>query len=379
MSKNLYKEAGVDIAVGDSLSAFAGDLCRSTYNNSRFVKMLDFARGHFRGPCGFRFKNLPDGYFQTGGADGIGTKVVIIDAAGNYQDAACDLVAMVFEDIARWGGLPLILINVFDARSFGKPLTQTHNAVVGAFMGLKTIADRVSAVLYTGESAELGLCVGSENPDAVIQFNWAGFALGVCHEDKLIRGDTLRPGHVLVALRDLSPGSNGASAIRKIFADRFCPDWWNSPVAKRFVQMAAMPSTLYAPFLSTASGWFHPKFETLVPMHARWHISGGGIKSKFVDPLSRLGFSALLYDLWDPPEILQKCVEWSSLSDEEAYSTWHGGQRCIVAIDESDETACMKLAHHFGLEAKRCGIVLQERKPAVHILSKFTGEMFTYE
>ncbi len=57
---------------------------------------------------------FPEGYSFVSGSDGIGTKVVLADAMENYRTMARDLIAMSADDIARWGGLPLVYANVVD-------------------------------------------------------------------------------------------------------------------------------------------------------------------------------------------------------------------------------------------------------------------------
>jgi len=118
--KKVYAQDGVDVVEGDKFSAFAGSLCRETYNNSPFIEVRDFSREHFRGPRGFRPIHLPDGCYFDLAPDGEGTKPVLTDAAGYHDEAAKGWVAMTCGDITRWGGLPLVLVNNLDTDTIGK-------------------------------------------------------------------------------------------------------------------------------------------------------------------------------------------------------------------------------------------------------------------
>ena len=108
-------------------------------------------------------------------------------------------------------------------------------------LGLADLAKLHGYVLLTGETAELGVCVGSENPDASVRFNWGGCMTGVYHPDKMILGDTLRPGKVVIVFRDTFR-SNGMSSVRKALAFQFGQEWWKNTKATDAIRQCAAPS-----------------------------------------------------------------------------------------------------------------------------------------
>ena len=110
----IYSLDGVDVEEESLFSSFAGSICRESYKNSPFVDVHDLSGGQFRGPRPFTFKNLPEGYFIEASSDGIGTKGILIDAAKTHHLAAFDIIAMTSSDITRFGGIPLVFINIFD-------------------------------------------------------------------------------------------------------------------------------------------------------------------------------------------------------------------------------------------------------------------------
>ena len=177
---NKYAQDGVNVVEGDSFSKFAGRLCRQTYQNSPFIEVKDFSRGHFRGPRGFRikFENLPEGCYQDVSPDGDGTKVVLVDAAGDYRNGARGWVAMTCGDITRWGGLPLLTVNNFDVSSIGKLGEPANVACRELMLGLQQASNEQRLVMYKGETAELSSCVSSDNPDALVKYLWSGVAVG---------------------------------------------------------------------------------------------------------------------------------------------------------------------------------------------------------
>ncbi|MFZ2310718.1 MAG: AIR synthase related protein [Patescibacteria group bacterium] len=381
-SNDKYKQDGVDIDTGDIFSRFCGEICKSTYENSSFVKVSDLSRGNFRGPRGFNTTGLPDGCLLTMVIDGVGTKVVPIVASGKLETAASNVIAMTAMDITRYGGLPLVFMNIFDVRTLGELDSETYEMCQNAMLGLQATAKENNYVLLGGETAELGVCVGSDDPNSKLMFNWGGTMLGVYHPDKMIYGDTLRPGQVIIALQD-DFRSNGISSVRKAFKLRYGDNWFNNPEAMTDIIAASTPSVQYDRLLNLAHGWFsgnNQGLSSLIPMHLIVHLSGGAFESKLGhDMLHPQGLSAELDDLFDPPAIMNKCANWRELSDDECYRAWNGGQGAIVVIDEQNVGSFLALATKLGIQAKVAGRITEQRDYTVAIKSKFaSGKMIYY-
>jgi phosphoribosylaminoimidazole (AIR) synthetase len=379
---SVYSADGVNISEGDKFSAFAGEINRASYGNSPYVKVTDYSDGFYRGPRTFQFHGLPAGCQMDGGMDSIGTKVIVIDAANTHRLAINDLIEMVAMDITRYGGLPLILMNTLEARSIGKEGDQTNTACREMILGMGEAVAKLGMVSWRGETAEVGVCVGTDNNQPTVIFVWVGAGLGVYHPDKMIIGKTLAEGQVVVALQELGLGSNGISSARKALALRFGSHYHtsNDPEAIKAVRQAAEPCVLYDRFLTIANGWYSPDFQPLIKMHSVIHLSGGSIKGKFADDvLFPRQLSAVLDDLWEPPEIMANCAKWRNMPDEECYETWHGGQRALVVIDEKDFDRFAALGQAHGVNTKICGRITKEAAPAVCVLSKFTGNMLHFK
>ncbi len=374
-----YAQDGVNVVEGDDFSHFAGALCRETYKNSPYVEVRDFSRGHFRGPRGFHLKGLPSDCWFDMAPDGDGTKVVLVDAAGDYDNAAYGWVAMTCGDITRWGGIPLVLVNNLDAETIGKAGEPVNDAFRAMMASLHRIANGNQLVMYKGETAELPGCVTSPNPDALTKYLWSGVAFGAYNPKTIITGDKVAEGMAVMALRELGMRNNGISSARKALAMAFGPSYYTKPEAQEALQRSARPAVLYDRFLATANGWFAREFAPLIRMHLIVHLTGGALRSKFAeDILFPRGLSADLDNLWDPPEIMQQCAKWRGMKDEECYETWHGGQGVLAVIESQDVRTFIAMAKQFGIQAKRAGKIVKKRSPRVKIESKFTGKTIVW-
>jgi phosphoribosylaminoimidazole (AIR) synthetase len=379
MPENKYAQDGVNVAEGDSFSQFAGNLCRQTYGNSPYIEVRDFSRGHFRGPRGFRLKNLPEGCWLDAAPDGDGTKVVLVDAAGDYVNAANGWVAMTCGDITRWGGVPLVLVNNLDASTIGKLGEPVNQAFRTMMLSLKRVADEQRFIMYKGETAELGTCVGSENKTALAKYLWAGVAIGAYNPKTIITGDQVKEGMAVIALREYGFRNNGISSVRKGIILEYGSDCYSNPEAQEAIKKAATPAVLYDDFLANLNGWYAGDFQPIVPMYLIVHVTGGAIKSKFAeDILFPRGLSAHLDNLWEPADIMKQCAKWRGMNDEECYEVWNGGQGALVVIEEKDIVDFLDLAKRYDIEARVAGKITKEASPSVTIESKFGGDTIRF-
>lgn len=379
--KKIYSQDGVDVEEESSFSSFAGSVCKKSYKNSPFVQVHDLSMGNFRGPRPFTLKNLPKGYFIEASTDGLGTKGILIDAAKTHKDAAYDIIAMTASDITRFGGVPLIFINVFDISSVGNSGDKVSKIYKSAISGLGDIAKANKIVVLKGETAQMGDAIGSEITNSKTKLNWSGTMIGAYHKNKMITGKGLRAGQVIIGLKENGFRSNGISSVRKALREKFGKEWYKNPKAKQDIKQAATPSMLYDMYINTLHGWFKKDFKPEITLHSVVHLSGGAFREKLAkDVLFPRKLSAELFNLWQPPEIMLKCAKWRKISDEEFYEVWNGGQGMLLIVDQKDAKYAIKRAKDFGIKAKVVGKITKEVEPQVSIISKLNaGKKIIYK
>jgi phosphoribosylformylglycinamidine cyclo-ligase len=382
---DFYAKAGVNVKLGEKFSSYAGGICKDSWGNCHYLSVRDFRNGNFRGPVGYDLRNLPWDRMFTGGADGVGTKVTF-HALGNMRNVAYDLMAMILDDIARSGCMPVAISNVLDVKTLGKKDEESpeYKAFISMFDGLAEVAKAYSIALLPGETAELGSCVGSEVVDmeGFPMFNWAGFAIGALLPNKIIDGSRIVPGNLIVALREKVLRSNGFSAVRKYLREKFGDEWWLRPECQELIREIARPSTIYASLLAEANGWYAHDFKARIDITGIAHITGGGILEKFGKSLiARTGHSAMLYGLYEPNQIMCDVVQASGMTDEDAYTTFNGGQGCLVMVPSLNEMMrLIAFARTRGFEAKKVGEVIDSGSDGqrLEIESQYSRKRFTY-
>ena len=375
-----YGQDGVDVEEEASFSKFASSVCKDSYSNSPFVEVHDLSGGQFRGPRPFTFKNLPEGYFIEAATDGLGTKGILIDAAKTHHLAAYDIIAATASDITRYGGIPLVFVNVFDTVSVGSAGDAVSDTYKSVMRGMTEVARQEHIVLLKGETAQMGDAMGSEIKDSKTKLNWSATMIGAYHKDKMITGETLAPEQVIIGLKENGFRCNGISSVRKAFREKFGNEWWVNPDAKESLVRAATPSVLYDTYVNTLHGWFSKDFKPEILIHSIVHLSGGAFKEKLAnDILFPRTLSAELTDLWEPPQIMRECALLRNVSHEEFYEMWHGGQGMLLVVNEKDADYAIKRANDFGVKAKIVGKITKESTPQVSINSKLTlGKKIIY-
>lgn len=367
----IYAADGVNIEAGDDLSAIAAKLSRSTWEaNPEVAAVKSYGLRSFRGPRTIRY-NLDPAILKvvepTANTDGVGTKVGIDAAAHAWANTGSNLLAMLADDTARYGGLPVYLTNDLSVSS-----TIHHEEIVALLTGLTTVSKEHGIIVFNGEIAELGQFIGGNDPldDSSLRFHWSGTINGLIRPDRLITGETVEAGDVVIALQEKGFRSNGISSVRKAFEYKFGPEWFRHAEALPYIKEAAAPSIVYTSLLSNLNGWYEE--GSYLPIKHVAHITGGGIPSKFGrELLQPLGLSAVLDNLFKLPAIMRQCAMWREMDDQDLYKTWNGGQGMLLTVAYRHAEQVLKLAEHFGLRATVAGeIYRDDNRPVLRIHSK---------
>ena len=197
-----YQGAGVDIAAGEQAVERIKGHVRSTFRPEvigdigGFGGLFDFAAHRYRNPV------------LVSSTDGVGTKALIAQAVQRFDTIGVDLVAMCVDDLVCQGAEPLFFL---DYIAVGK-LDPDHieQLVAGVAAGCRD----AGCALIGGEMAEHP---GAMEPG---EFDLVGFAVGVAERDRLLTGEHVRPGDVLIGLPSPGLRSNGYSLARRVLLER---------------------------------------------------------------------------------------------------------------------------------------------------------------
>jgi phosphoribosylformylglycinamidine cyclo-ligase len=305
-----YEDAGVSIAAGNALVKAIGPLARSTARPG-----ADAELGGFGGFFDLRAAGYDDPLLVAAN-DGVGTKLKLAIDLGRHDGVGIDLVAMCANDLVVQGAEPLFFLDYY---ACGKLEEQVAAAVVAS---IAEGCRQAGCALIGGETAEMP---GMYSDD---DYDLAGFCVGAVDRAKVLMGERVAPGDVVLGLASSGVHSNGFSLVRRIVAD--CGwDLASDGLGESLLE----PTRIYV--------------RSLLPLvqegriHGLAHITGGGLLENIPRVLTDRCHALVDTDTWPQPPIFAQLQEGGSIAPGEMARTFNCGigMAVIVAADEVDGVA----------------------------------------
>src|SRR5690625_1695954 len=195
---NVYKKAGVDVEKGYETV----ETMKKHIENTKRSEVLGDV-GAFAGLFELTSFNYEEPV-SLSGTDGVGTKLMLAFELDKHDTIGIDLVAMCVNDIVAQGAQPLFFLDYIGC---GKNDPAVIEQIVA---GVSTGCVDAGAALIGGETAEMpGMYAEDE-------YDLAGFAVGIAEKSKLITGESIEAGDVIIGLPSSGIHSNGYSLVRKV-------------------------------------------------------------------------------------------------------------------------------------------------------------------
>ena len=364
----VYSDAGVNIDLGDEASKILYEASKLTWENrkGKFGEVLEFF-GNFSGTRAVRVSGLPADALTNLGFDGIGSKVLIAQIMGMHDTVAYDLFAMVCDDAVVRGAEPVLLGSILDVNSLGKNGKRYIEFVKQLAVGYVKAAREAGVAVVNGEVAELGASVTGYGD---FNYNWGAGVAWFARESRLLKGNEIKEGDSIIALRENGFRSNGLSLVIKVMENAHGSNWHNvlfetqiAHSSNTFGNLVLTPSRIYTKAVVEMFGGFlgEPKAE----IHGVVHVTGGGIPGKLARALRPSGLGAYLDKLFYPPEIMKHVQSIGNVSDEEAYKTWNMGNGMLIITPTPNDV--LSIASSYNIGAQVAGFVV--RDPLIKIKS----------
>jgi phosphoribosylformylglycinamidine cyclo-ligase len=335
-----YKDAGVDIDAGDALVERIKPLARKTMREGVLAGIGGFG-ALFEVPKRYREPVL------VSGTDGVGTKLKLAFEWGMHDTVGIDLVAMSVNDVLVQGAEPLFFLDYF---ACGKLDVDTAAAVVG---GIARGCELSGCALIGGETAEMpGMYPAGE-------YELAGFAVGVVEKAKILTGQDVQPGDVVLGLGSSGVHSNGFSLVRKCIerAGDALPATLDGQPFRRAVMT---PTRLYVKSVLAALAAH--------PVKALAHITGGGLLENIPRVLPDGLAAQLLKGSWPQSELFAWLQATAAIDDLEMNRTFNNGIGMVVVIAAEQAEACAASLRTSGELVYRIGaIAARGDGPAVRV------------
>ena len=336
MSK-AYEQAGVNIEAGyEAVKRMKSHVERT----ARKGVLGTF--GGFGGMFDLSELNLQEPVLISG-TDGVGTKLKLAFMVDKHDTIGVDCVAMCVNDIVAQGAEPLYFL---DYVALGKAEPAKIEQIV------KGVADgcvQAGAALIGGETAEMpGLYEEDE-------YDLAGFAVGATEKSKIVTGEKIVEGDVLVGLASSGVHSNGYSLVRKVvFADN---GYAVDAVVEGYEDLGPIGEALLVPTKIYAKQVLAILAEADV--HGMAHVTGGG----FYENLPRMMPAGLATEIdlgsWPVLRIFEFLKEKGQLADKDLYNVFNMGIGYVLAVPAEDADKVVAIAEANGEKAYKIGRVVK--------------------
>ena len=325
-----YKDAGVDIDAGDALVERIKPLARKTMREGVLAGIGGFG-ALFEVPKRYREPVL------VSGTDGVGTKLKLAFEWGMHDTVGIDLVAMSVNDVLVQGAEPLFFLDYF---ACGKLDVDTAAAVVG---GIARGCELSGCALIGGETAEMpGMYPAGE-------YDLAGFAVGVVEKSKILTGQDVQPGDVVLGLASSGVHSNGFSLVRKCI-ERAGDALPTTLDGQPFRQAVMAPTRLYVKSVLAALAAH--------PIKALAHITGGGLLENIPRVLPEGLAAHLVKGSWPQSELFAWLQHTAAIDDLEMNRTFNNGIGMVVVVAPDDADEAMTRLAAQGESVHRIGEIV---------------------
>ena len=338
-----YKNAGVDIEAGYK----SVELMKKYVKETMRPEVLG-GLGGFSGAFSLdSFKGMEKPTLVSG-TDGVGTKLKLAFLLDKHDTVGIDCVAMCVNDIACAGGEPLFFLDYIPC---GKNYPEKIATIV------KGVADgckQAGAALIGGETAEMP---GFYPED---EYDLAGFAVGIVDEKKLITGEQLKAGDVLIGMASSGVHSNGFSLVRKVFEmTKESLETYYEELGTTLGEALIAPTKIYVKALKAVK-------DAGVEIKACSHITGGGFYENIPRMLPDGVRAVVRKDSYEVPAIFRLLADKGNIEEQMMYNTYNMGIGMVLAVDPSEVEAAMAAVREAGetpyvigeVEAGEKGVVL---------------------
>lgn len=300
-----YDKAGVNIKKIRSTQKNIGKMISESYSFQEIGKIVS-GFGHYSGLINIGNHTLA---LHT---DGVGTKVLVAQQMKCFDTIGIDCIAMNVNDIICTGAEPFAFVDYIGLKKANDELVK--KIVKGLIAGAKV----ARTAIVGGETAVVPELLAGDNDE---MFDLAGTAIGIIPNKRLLLGNDIKIGDIILGLESSGLHSNGYTLARKVLSKYSLdeiPDFLNQSVGEELL----IPTKIYV----------QPVMELIkdrkVTIHGLAHITGGSFtKLKRLNNKVRYNLS----NLSPPFGIFKQIQKDGNIDLKEMYRTFNMGIGfCII-------------------------------------------------
>jgi phosphoribosylformylglycinamidine cyclo-ligase len=294
--------------------------------------------------------------------DGVGSKVLVAEMLHRYDTIGIDCVAMNVNDAICVGAEPISFLDYIALER------ATPQILAEIAQGLYAGAELAGVSIVGGEISQVPDIVKGHVPGAGLDL--VGMCAAIVPLDRIILGEHVRPGDVIVGVRSSGIHSNGLTLARKalfdvggLAADRYMPEL-GCTVGEELLR----PTDIYVrPVMDLLN-------EQRLPIRALVHVTGDGFLN-LARIRASVGFS--LDNLPEPPPIFGLIQGRGDVPAQEMYRVFNMGIGfCLIVPNDRavlraiEQTFAAYPSARGTFEAREIGTVVDDERRRVSLRSQ---------
>jgi len=337
-----YEQSGVNIDASEQMVGQIYSALASTFG-PRVIESKNAFAGMFRLDYDERlFKKNYKNPVLVACTDGVGSKVQLAAKIKKFDTVGIDLVAMNVNDMLVQGAEPLFFLDYLAVHKL------EPKVVAELVKGIAAGCKMANCALIGGETAEM--------PDTYKKgdFDMAGFAVGVIERGKIITGQNIRAGDIILGLASSGLHSNGYTLARSI-----CFKQHNMQMSDVVEQLDGVvlgdvllePTRIYVrPIVKLLS-----QYKVKRVVHGMAHITGGGLVGNIPRVLPIDCNAVINKASWPKHKVFTFLQNAGPVEESEMFRVFNMGIGFVLIIAEDFANSIAKKLRRFGETVYKMG------------------------
>jgi len=328
MGKIYYKSAGVNIDAGNEAVDRIKDKVESTFTPNVIAGLGSFGSLYDLKPILEAYNNP----VMVQSIDGVGTKTIIARKMGKFDTIGIDLLSACANDILVMGARPLTFLDYIANDKLSPDIVEE------IISGMVKACKDTGVSLVGGETAEM--------PDTYLpgEHDLVGIITGVVEKDKIITGESIKPGDVVLGLPSNGPHTNGYSFARKLFFD--VGGYSVNDIIPELEKSVGL--TLLKPHINYTNHVF-AMLDAGVEVKGIAHITGGGLIENIPRVLPDGCGVEIQKESWPALPVFGVMQSIGDVDEDEMYRAFNMGIGMVFIVNPADMDATINLMETYKI------------------------------
>ena len=288
----------------------------------------------------------------------MGSKVLIAQRMGRYDTVGIDCVAMNVNDLLCVGATPLAMVDTLAVQELDP------DCLRGIAEGLTEGARQAGISIPGGELAQMRDVVKNEAGKEGKGFDLTGSAIGIVALDRIIIGEAVQPGDVVIGIASNGVHSNGLTLARNAIAqdvslyDKPYAELGGQSLGKELLKPTHIYTREVLPLLNG---------EGNLDVRALIHLTGDGFLN-----LARVRsmVTFVLDTLPPPPPVFSILQHLGDVAAAEMFAVFNMGIGFCLVVPAYQADRAIQLVTRFGKRACRIGYVADRDRDDWEVIIK---------